>query len=99
MHFWSMNLRTQLEQGGSNIRVIEIAPPTVATDLHHERKDPDDNKKKENSSALSLDEFIEEVTRNLQADEDVFGAGPTQTVVDRWYNEFTDDYDKAAQAK
>ena len=95
VHFWSMNLRTQLEQGGSNIRVVEIAPPTVATDLHRERKDPDDNKKEENSSALSVEEFMEEVTRNWQNDKDVFGAGPAQKVVERWHGEFLQDYNKA----
>ena len=94
-----MNLRTQLEQSGSNILVIEIAPPTVATDLHRERKDPNDNKKNQNSSALSLDEFMEEVTSNWEADKDVFGAGPSQKVVDRWHGEFLEDYNKAAQAK
>jgi len=30
VHFWSMNMRTQLED--TKVRVVEIAPPTVATD-------------------------------------------------------------------
>ena len=34
VHFWSMNLRAQLKD--TKIKVIEIAPPTVATDLHRE---------------------------------------------------------------
>lgn len=92
-----MNLRTQLEKAGANIRVIEIAPPTVSTDLHRERKDPDDNKKGKNSSALSVEDFIEETTRNWKAEKDVFGAGPSQAVVDRWHNEFLADYNKAAK--
>lgn len=94
-----MNLRTQLTQAGSNIRVVEIAPPTVSTDLHRERKDPNDNKKEENSSALSLEEFIDDVMRQLQADKDVFGAGPSQKVVERWHNEFWGDYSEATKAK
>ncbi|RKU39904.1 hypothetical protein DL546_001069 [Coniochaeta pulveracea] len=62
LHFWSMNLRTQLAQAGlgERIRVVEIAPPTVATDLHREREDPDDNKKERNPDALSVEEFVEE---------------------------------------
>lgn len=58
-----MNLRTQLAQAGlgERIRVVEIAPPTVATDLHREREDPDDNKKERNPDALSVEEFVEEV--------------------------------------
>ena len=99
VHFWSMNLRTQLEQAGANIRVIEIAPPTVSTDLHRERKDPNDNKKEENPNALSLKDFIEEVVQNWKNDLDVFGAGPSQKMVDRWNFEFLDDYNQAAGAK
>ena len=37
LHFRTMDLRTQLEE--SNNRVIEIAPPTVKTDLCRERAD------------------------------------------------------------
>ncbi|KAK3636516.1 hypothetical protein LTR56_014142 [Elasticomyces elasticus] len=103
VHFWSMNLRTQLEQaakkGGPTIRVIEIAPPSVGTDLHRERADPDDNKKDKNPAALSVEEFMEDVVKAWDEDRDVIGAGPSQKVVDRWYNEFGADYEKAAGGK
>jgi short-subunit dehydrogenase involved in D-alanine esterification of teichoic acids len=52
VHFWSMALRAQLKD--SNVRVVEIAPPTVATDLHRERADPDDNKKSKNKGVSSV---------------------------------------------
>lgn len=91
-----MNLRTQLEQGGHNIRVIEIAPPSVGTDLHRERADPDDNKKHKNPSALSVEEFMEEIVRGWKAEKDCIGAGMAQKVVDRWYGEFAEDYEKVA---
>jgi short-subunit dehydrogenase involved in D-alanine esterification of teichoic acids len=52
MHFWSMALRKQVE--GSGVRVVEVAPPTVATDLHREREDPDDNKKEKNSAVSEV---------------------------------------------
>lgn len=97
LHFWSMNLRTQLKD--TNIRVVEIAPPTVATDLHRERADPDDNKKEKNSAALSVDEFMNFITKDWKADKDVIGAGSSQKVVDRWYNEFGPDYEKVAGTK
>lgn len=96
-HFWSMNLRTQLENAGANIRVIEIAPPTVSTDLHRERKNPNDNKKEENESALSVDEFMKDVIAAWKDEKDVIGAGPSQKVVDRWYREFGEDYAKATR--
>ncbi|KAK7543056.1 chromosome segregation protein Csm1/Pcs1-domain-containing protein [Phyllosticta citricarpa] len=86
LHFWSTNLRTQ--QRGTRVRVIEIAPPTVAMDLHREREDPDDNKKEKNPGALSVDEFVFEVGRRLLAGADTIGAGMSAAVVERWYKEF-----------
>ena len=91
-----MALRTQLERGSGNIRVIEIAPPSVTTDLHRERKDPKDNQKDKNPSALSVQEFMDDVIKAWKADKDMIGAGPSQKVVDRWYGEFGADYEKAA---
>lgn len=96
VHFWSLNLRTQLEQDGhENIRVVEIAPPTVSTDLHRERDDPSDNSKDKNPSALSVDEFIQDVTKQWKAGKTTIGAGPGQALVDRWFKEFGSDYAKA----
>ncbi|KAK3672087.1 hypothetical protein LTR78_008057 [Recurvomyces mirabilis] len=99
VHFWSMNLRTQLEQGGHNIRVIEIAPPSVSTDLHRERADPNDNKKDKNASALTVEEFMDEIIEQWKADVDVMGAGPSKQVVDKWYESFGEKYDQAAGKK
>ncbi|KAH8701398.1 hypothetical protein GQ44DRAFT_717631 [Phaeosphaeriaceae sp. PMI808] len=42
-----MDLRAQLQD--SSVRVVGIAPPTVRTELHRERSDPDDNKKEKNT--------------------------------------------------
>lgn len=83
VHFNTMNLRTQLEQAGDNIKVIEIAPPSVGTDLHREREDPDDNKKHKNSSALSVEEFMDEVKKGMQENRDIISAGMGQKIVDR----------------
>ncbi|WYZ43877.1 hypothetical protein EsH8_VII_000313 [Colletotrichum jinshuiense] len=96
LHFWSMNLRTQLKNSGSNVRVVEIAPPTVATDLHRERSDPNDNKKESNPDALSVDEFMEEVSRKLEQGEEIIGPGMAGEVIDRWYGAFGEQYAKAA---
>ncbi|MCJ1275926.1 hypothetical protein MMC21_003731 [Puttea exsequens] len=97
LHFWSMNLRTQLKD--TNVRVMEIAPPTVATDLHREREDPDDNKKAKNSAALSVEEFMDFVAKDWVAGKETISAGMGQKLVDRWYAEFGGDYEKAAGKK
>ncbi|PSK34064.1 Peroxisomal hydratase-dehydrogenase-epimerase [Elsinoe australis] len=98
LHFFSMNLRTQLSKDdrGKNIRVVEIAPPSVGTDLHREREDPDDNKKDKNPSALSVEEFMDDLIKGWKENRDTIGAGPSVKVVERWYDEFGGDYDKAA---
>ena len=96
-HFWSMNLRTQLKD--TKIKVIEIVPPTVTTDLHRERDDPDDNKKEKNSAALSIEEFMADVTSDWEAGKEVIGAGMGRMLIDRWYGEFGPDYEKVAGTK
>ncbi|KAL4932194.1 uncharacterized protein BDV17DRAFT_216445 [Aspergillus undulatus] len=101
VHFWTVNLRTQIEYAGlkGKIKVIEIAPPGVETDLHRERENPDDNKKKNNPNFLSIDEFMSEVSQQLEAGEDMIGAGPGQKFVKKWYAEFGEPYSKATAKK
>lgn len=96
LHFWSMNLRTQLAQQGSKIRVVEIAPPTVSTDLHREREDPDDNKKENNPDALSVEEFIDEVRVKLERGDEMIAAGVANKLVDEWYKAFKHVYEEKA---
>lgn len=83
IHFWSMNLRTQLKDNKE--RVVEIAPPTGSTGLRRERANVDDNKREKNSSALSVDEFKDSITKDRKAGKEVIGAGPRQKVKDRWF--------------
>ena len=100
LHFWSMTLRTQLRQGREGkIRVVEIAPPTVATDLHREREDPDDNKKEKNPDALDVDEFMEEVARRLEDGEETIGAGMSARIVKQWYDQLGEFYDEKTGGK
>ncbi|KAF2824108.1 hypothetical protein CC86DRAFT_447072 [Ophiobolus disseminans] len=82
LHFWSMDLRAQLKD--SNVSVVEIAPPTVATDLHREREDPDDNKKEKNEQALSVDEFVDEVMGKWKEGDEMISAGMGNGIVKSW---------------
>lgn len=96
LHFWTMALRVQLQQD-TNIRVVEIAPPTVGTDLHRDRADPDDNKKQKNDAAMTVEEFIKEVAEKLERGDETFAAGMGQDIVDRWYGTFGEQFDKMAR--
>lgn len=94
MHFWSMALRTQLKD--TKIKVVEIVPPQVATSLHREREDPDDNKKSKSPSSLDVDEFMTEVAEKLERGEETFAAGMGQDMVDKWFGAFGETYQGAA---
>ncbi|POR32209.1 Putative oxidoreductase DltE [Tolypocladium paradoxum] len=74
----------------SSIRVVEIAPPLVATDLHRERSDPDEYKK--NPNALSVDEFMNEVSEKLERGDEMINAGLGNEMVDKWCNALGDRY-------
>ncbi|KAJ1325839.1 oxidoreductase-like protein [Microdochium nivale] len=100
VHFWSLNLRTQLGKPGSGterIKVVEIVPPMVESDLHREREDPDDNKKRNNSTALTMEEFMEDVTRGLEQGHTTIGAGMAVGSIDKWQGAFGGAYEKAAK--
>lgn len=96
LHFWSMALRAQLRDTG--VRVVEVAPPQVGTDLHRDREDPDDNKKHKSPTSMDVDEFMEEVARRLERGEETFSAGPGQALVDTWFGAYGERFDKAAAA-
>lgn len=70
------------------LQVVEIAPPTVATDLHRDRSDPDDNKKEKNKAALTTEEFMEFVSKGWDENKDLIGAGMSEGIVERWQDEF-----------
>lgn len=85
MHFFTENMRTQLEKGQAKVKVVEIVPPTVATDLHRERTNPDDNKKSNNDSALELPEFMDYLTKGLENGQDTISAGMGVELVKMWH--------------
>ena len=77
--------------------MVEIAPPTVATDSHRDRTDPHDKKKENNPDALALEEFMEFVSKGLEGDMVTIGAGSSVGVLEKWYGTFGETYEKAAK--
>ncbi|KAL7419504.1 hypothetical protein Q5752_005415 [Cryptotrichosporon argae] len=84
LHSFTVTLRTQLAQAGSRIKVVEISPPSVETDLHRDRLDPDDNKKHKGAQALSIDEYMDDVGKGWEKDEDWIGPGMAAKAVQAW---------------
>ncbi|KAK5219685.1 hypothetical protein LTR47_007209 [Exophiala xenobiotica] len=98
VHFFTMNLRTQYAQS-DKLRVVEIAPPTVSTDLHRERTDPKDNSKEKNQAALSLEEFISDVEQGWKEGRELIAPGPAGAVVGEWVKAYGEKYEKATGGK
>lgn len=99
VHYFTLNLRTQLENSGQKIKVVEIAPPSVETDLHRDRKNPDDNKRSQgNKTAMSVSEFMKEVEQGWKDDKDIIAPGPAGAVVQKWYDAYEEGYTKATSS-
>jgi len=97
LHSWSRVQRTVLSKTAPNIRIIEIVPPSVGTDLHRERENPDDNKKhKGATSSLTVEEFMEDFRNGIESDLDEISAGIGKPVVKEWQDAFGKRYDEAA---
>ncbi|KAJ4360164.1 uncharacterized protein N0V89_000724 [Didymosphaeria variabile] len=94
MHFWSMSLRKQLEV--EKVNVVEIAPPMVATDLHRERDNPDDNKKEHAPQTMTTDEFVDEVIQKWKKGDTLITAGPGNKIISTWEDSMQPLYEKMA---
>jgi len=84
LHHWILCLREQLkaDSDSSNIKIVEIFPPAVQTELHDEKHQPDI--KNGGKMGMPLDDFTEEAYSGLV-------EGKTEVVVEKakdWYNAF-----------
>lgn len=96
VHFWSEAQRVQLKN--TNVRVIEVVPPSVGTDLHRERENPDDNKKEKGAvNSLTVEEFMDDLKKGLKADQDVISAGSGIPLVKKWDDAFRGQFNTAAE--
>jgi short-subunit dehydrogenase involved in D-alanine esterification of teichoic acids len=70
LHHFILCLREQLKEGPGNVKVIEIFPPAVQTELHDEKHQPDI--KNGRSMGMPLEEFTEDSWAKLvKGDEQV----------------------------
>jgi len=88
LHSFTLTIRTQIaksEEMKGKIRVIEIVPPTVETDLHRDRKNPDDNKKHGgNKETLSIEEFMKGLEEGWEDGRETIGVGRGKDIVAAW---------------
>lgn len=80
LHHFILALRTQLQDGPGDVRVVEIYPPAVQTELHDTKHQPD--LKDGHLIGMTLDDFIDEVWAKLQNGEEQIAVGSAQKIFD-----------------
>ncbi|KAF2468431.1 short-chain dehydrogenase/ reductase-like protein [Lindgomyces ingoldianus] len=82
LHHFLLCLREQLKEGLGNVKVIEIFPPAVQTELHDEKHRPDI--KNGGAIGMPLDQFTEESWGKMVKGEEQIPVG----IVDMLFNSF-----------
>lgn len=73
LHHWILTLRVALADEYKNIRVIEILPPAVQTELHDKKHQPEIENGR--SIGMPLDEFVEETWKGLSEGKEQIPVG------------------------
>jgi short-subunit dehydrogenase involved in D-alanine esterification of teichoic acids len=80
LHSWIITVRQQLKDNGDDIRVVEVFPPAVQTELHDEKHQPD--MKNGGEIGMPLDQFIEQTYAKLEKGDEEFAVGHAQEWLD-----------------
>ena len=83
LHHLIMTTREQLRLQG--IKVIEILPPAVQTELHDEKHQPDI--KNGGEIGMALMDFVDETWAGLQAEKEAIPVGSSKDSYDAFENE------------
>ncbi|ODQ52062.1 putative short-chain dehydrogenases/reductase [Saitoella complicata NRRL Y-17804] len=86
IHSYTLSLRYQLRD--TKVKVIEVAPPLVGTDLHRDHSDPDNNKKEKNPMSLTVEEFINQVESQMEEGRDEVAPGFAEPRAKAWQETF-----------
>lgn len=78
LHHFILALRTQLQDGPGNVKVLEIYPPAVQTELHDAKHQPD--LKDGHLIGMPLREFVDEVWDRLAQGEDQIPVGSARDI-------------------
>ncbi|KAJ5724517.1 hypothetical protein N7493_006245 [Penicillium malachiteum] len=78
LHHFILALRTQLNDGPGNVKVLEIYPPAVQTELHDAKHQPD--LKDGHLIGMPLQEFVDEVWTCVSNGEDQIAIGSAKDI-------------------
>ena len=73
LHHVILCIRAQMKHGPGNVKIIELVPPAVQTELHDEKHQPDI--KNGRSIGMPLDEFTNEAWEGLSNGEEQIWVG------------------------
>ncbi|KFH41592.1 putative oxidoreductase-like protein [Hapsidospora chrysogenum ATCC 11550] len=80
LHAFVMNLRQQLKEAGrTNVRVVEVFPPAVQTELHDTKHQPDMVNGGE--LGMPLGPYIEKMYEGLVRGDEQFAIGPREDLL------------------
>ncbi|KAJ5085683.1 hypothetical protein N7532_010454 [Penicillium argentinense] len=80
LHHWILCLREQLK--GTRVKVVEIFPPLVETELHDAKHQPDMTKNR--PQGIPVDEFADEAMQKLIAGDDQIPVGFSRIAFNGW---------------
>ncbi|EKV14483.1 Short-chain dehydrogenase/oxidoreductase, putative [Penicillium digitatum Pd1] len=86
LHHFILALRTQLQDGPGDVRVLEIYPPAVQIELHDSKHQPD--LKDGHLMRMPLQEFVDEAWDRISAGEDQIPVGSAKDIYNG-FEEFT----------
>ncbi|KAI9929537.1 hypothetical protein AWENTII_009278 [Aspergillus wentii] len=78
LHHFILALRTQVSDGPGNVKVLEIYPPAVQTELHDTKHQPD--LKDGHLIGMPLNEFVDETWNRLLRGEDQIPVGSAKDI-------------------
>ena len=82
LHHFILALREQMKDGPGNIKVVEIFPPAVQTELHDEKHQPDI--KHGRQMGMPLDEFTDKSWAKLVQGEEQIPVGFVEHMFDKF---------------
>jgi short-subunit dehydrogenase involved in D-alanine esterification of teichoic acids len=102
LHHFILTLREQMKNGPGSVRVIELMPPAVQTELHNKKNQPDLSGA---AIGMPLNEFTDEAWSGLEKGEEQIVIGLLgKKAADTWEKERQESFHQlakmaAAQAK
>ncbi|KXH59675.1 hypothetical protein CSAL01_04755 [Colletotrichum salicis] len=91
MHGFILALRSQLKNASSKVKIVEVYPPAVQTELHDTKNQPD--LKNGHAIGMPVDEFANEVYQRWVNEEDQIPVGTAKPMFDAFKNKRQDYYE------